>query len=107
MRWWLFSRCTGDHLYRTRHDHTGKEILVGSNENEIVIADVSDKANPTILSTIAYSNIGYTHQGWFTEDLNYFIVGDELDEQKFGNNTRTLVFDLSDLDNSYCMTLII
>jgi choice-of-anchor B domain-containing protein len=40
-----------------------------------------------------------THQGWFTEDLNYFIVGDELDERDFGNNTRTLVFDLSDLDN--------
>jgi len=80
-------------------DHTGKEILVGSNENEIVIADVSDKANPTILSTVTYSNVRYTHQGWFTEDLNYFIVGDELDERDFGNNTRTLVFDLSDLDN--------
>ena len=80
-------------------DHTGKEILVGSNENEIVIADVSDKANPTILATITYSNVRYTHQGWFTEDLNYFIVGDELDERDFGNNTRTLVFDLSDLDN--------
>ena len=80
-------------------DHTGKEILVGSNEIEVVIADVSDKANPTILSTVTYSNIGYTHQGWFTEDLNYFIVGDEYDERNFGNNTRTLVFDLSDLDN--------
>ena len=80
-------------------DHTGKEILVGSNENEIVIADVSDKANPTILATVSYSNVRYTHQGWFTEDLNYFIVGDELDERDFGNNTRTLVFDLSDLDN--------
>ena len=80
-------------------DHSGKEILVGSNENEIVIADVSDKANPTILSTVTYSNVRYTHQGWFTEDLNYFIVGDELDERDFGNNTRTLVFDLSDLDN--------
>ena len=80
-------------------DHTGKEILVGSNENEIVIADVSDKTNPTILATVTYSNVRYTHQGWFTEDLNYFIVGDELDERDFGNNTRTLVFDLSDLDN--------
>ena len=79
-------------------DHTGKEILVGSNENEIVIADVSDKSNPTILSTVTYSNTHYTHQGWFTEDLRYFIVGDELDEQRVGNNTRTLVFDLSDLD---------
>lgn len=81
------------------NNHTGKEILVGSNENEVVIADVSDKSNPTIISTITYSNIGYTHQGWFTEDLNYFIVGDELDERDFGNNTRTLVFDLTDLDN--------
>jgi choice-of-anchor B domain-containing protein len=80
-------------------DYTGKEILVGSNETEIVIADVSDKANPITISTIAYSNIGYTHQGWFTEDLNHFIVGDELDERDFGNNTRTLFFDLSDLDN--------
>ena len=80
-------------------DYNGKEILVGSNENEIVIADVTNKANPITISTKAYSNIGYTHQGWFTEDLNHFIVGDELDERDFGNNTRTLVFDLSDLDN--------
>ena len=80
-------------------DYNGKEILVGSNENEIVIADVTNKANPITISTIAYSNIGYTHQGWFTEDLNHLIVGDELDERDFGNNTRTLVFDLSDLDN--------
>ena len=79
--------------------HTGKEILVGSNENEIVIADVSNKANPIILSTIGYSNIGYTHQGWFTDNMTHFIVGDELDEINIGNNTRTLVFDLSDLDN--------
>ena len=80
-------------------DYNGKEILVGSNENEIVLADVTNKANPITISTIAYSNIGYTHQGWFTEDLNHFIVGDELDERDFGNNTRTLFFDLSDLDN--------
>jgi len=80
-------------------DHTGKEILVGSNENEIVIADVSNKANPIVLATVDYSNIGYTHQGWFTEDMNHFIVGDELDERDIGNNTRTLIFDLTDLDN--------
>ena len=80
-------------------DYTGKEILIGSNENEVVIADVTDKANPTTISTIDYSNIRYTHQGWFTEDLRYFIVGDELDEINFGNNTRTLIFDFNDLDN--------
>jgi len=80
-------------------DYTGKEILVGSNENEVVIVDVTDKANPIQIATINYSNIKYTHQGWFTEDQKYFIVGDELDETNFGNNTRTLVFDFTDLDN--------
>jgi choice-of-anchor B domain-containing protein len=80
-------------------DFTGKEILIGSNEDEVVIVDVSDKENPTTISTIDYSNIKYTHQGWFTEDLQYFIVGDELDEQNFGNNTRTLIFDFSNLDD--------
>ena len=80
-------------------DFTGKEILIGSNEDEVVIVDVSDKENPTTISTIDYSNIKYTHQGWFTEDLQYFIVGDELDEQNFGNNTRTLIFDFSDFDD--------
>jgi choice-of-anchor B domain-containing protein len=80
-------------------DYTGHEILIGSNENEIVIADVTDKANPTTISTISYSNVGYAHQGWFTENMNYFIVGDELDELNTGINTRTLVFDFSDLDN--------
>jgi choice-of-anchor B domain-containing protein len=80
-------------------DYQGREILIGSNENEVVIVDVTDKNNPSRISTIDYANIGYTHQGWFTEDMRYFILGDELDERDFGLNTRTLVFDFLDLDN--------
>ena len=80
-------------------DYTDKEILIGSNENEIVIADVTDKTNPLVISTISYSNVRYAHQGWFTEDLKYFILGDELDEQRNGNNTKTIIFDFTDLDN--------
>ena len=80
-------------------DYIGKEILIGSNENEIVIADVSDKRRPATIATIAYPNIGYTHQGWFTEDQKYFLLGDELDELRFGGSTRTIVFDFTDLDN--------
>jgi choice-of-anchor B domain-containing protein len=80
-------------------DHTGKELLIGSNENEVVIVDVTDKTSPTQISTIDYSNIGYTHQGWFTEDQRYFFLGDELDEVNLGFKSRTLIFDLSDLDN--------
>ncbi|MEM7187471.1 MAG: choice-of-anchor B family protein, partial [Bacteroidota bacterium] len=78
---------------------TQKEIMIGCNENEMVIVDVTNKSNPVTLSSVAYSNVRYTHQGWFTEDKKYFIVGDELDEDTYGFNTRTLVFDMTDLDN--------
>ncbi len=80
-------------------DYTGREILVGSNENAVVIVDITDKSNPQPISSTNYSNVGYTHQGWFTEDQKYFIVGDELDEFNVGFNTRSIVFDFTDLDN--------
>ena len=80
-------------------EYTDKEILIGSNENEIVIADISDKTNPLVISTISYANVKYAHQGWFTEDLKYFILGDELDEYRLGNKTRSIIFDFTDLDN--------
>lgn len=80
-------------------DHTGKEIYIGSNANEVVIVDVTDKVNPVNISTVIYPNIGYTHQGSFTNDLKYFILGDEYDEQNTGNNTRSIIFDFTDLDN--------
>lgn len=80
-------------------DYTDKEILIGSNEDEVVIIDVTDKENPVKISSITYPNIGYTHQGWFTEDLRYFLLGDELDEIRSGVNSRTIIFDFTDLDN--------
>lgn len=79
-------------------DHQGSEIYIGCNTDEVVIVDVTNKANPQLLSTIGYSNIGYTHQGWLTEDHVYLIAGDEFDESVVGFNTRSIVFDLTDLD---------
>lgn len=80
-------------------DYTGREIFIGANENQIAIVDITDKSNPVGIKTLSYSNLSYTHQGWFTEDQRYFILGDELDEVNFGFNSRTLIFDFSDLDN--------
>lgn len=80
-------------------DHLGKEILVSSNTDEVVIIDVTDKENPVLISSISYPQIGYTHQGWFTSNQQYFLLGDELDELDFGINSRTIVFDLADLDD--------
>ncbi|MEM7185918.1 MAG: choice-of-anchor B family protein [Bacteroidota bacterium] len=79
-------------------DYTGREIMFASNENEIVIVDVTDKLNTQTISTIAYNNVSYTHQGWLTEDHRYFLLGDETDEINFGFNSRTLIFDFEDLD---------
>lgn len=79
-------------------DHFGEEILIGSNENEVVIVDISDKNKPVEISRISYPQVGYTHQGWFTENQQYFLLGDELDELDFGFNSRTIVLDLTDLD---------
>lgn len=80
-------------------DYTGREILFGSNTDKLSIVDVTDKANPAGISNGFYSNWSYTHQGWLTEDQRYFILGDEIDESDFGFNTRTIIFDVSDLDN--------
>ncbi len=79
-------------------EHRGKEICFGANENALSIADVSDKANPVALSTANYPNIGYTHQGWLTRDHAYFLMGDETDEFGAVDNTRTLIYDVKDLD---------
>jgi choice-of-anchor B domain-containing protein len=80
-------------------DYAGREIYLGSNEDEVVFVDVTDKSNPVLISDISYSDIGYTHQGWLTEDQRYFFLGDETDELQFGFNTKTIIFDLEDLDN--------
>ena len=80
-------------------DYIGREILFGSNQNYVVIVDVTDKANPQNISTIDYNNVNYTHQGWITEDHRYFLLGDEADEINLGFNTRTIVFDFEDLDD--------
>lgn len=79
-------------------DYQGREILIGSNESKVVILDITNKSNPIKISSLSYSNYNYTHQGWFTEDERYFILGDEEDEVHVGFNTRTLIFDFNDLD---------
>lgn len=80
-------------------DHLGKEIFIGSNETKLVVIGVTDKQNPRTIAEISYQNTQYVHQGWFDKTQRFFIVGDELDELNSGGKTRTLVFDLNDLDN--------
>ncbi len=81
-------------------EHTGREICLGSNEDALSIADVTDKENPVVLGRGEYPNHAYAHQGWLTEDHAYFYMNDELDEvQGMAERTRTLIWDVQDLDD--------
>lgn len=81
-------------------DYQGREICLGSNETALSIADVTDKSNPLTIAMASYPNVGYSHQGWLSEDHSYFFMGDELDESGENvTNTRTLIWDLADLDD--------
>jgi len=80
-------------------EHTGQEICFNSNEDTLTIVDVTVKNNPVQLSRTGYDNHQYTHQGWLTEDQRYYMMNDELDEQRAGHNTKTYIWDLIDLDN--------
>ena len=84
-------------------EHVGKEICVGSNETNVWVADLSTKSDDSSgAKTIGLGSYDdyYTHQGWLTEDHRYFIQNDELDENNGAvNSTRTLIWDLEDLDN--------
>jgi len=80
--------------------YSGREICFGSNETALSIADVSDKKNPVAISIATYPKVAYTHQGWLTEDHKYFYMNDEGDEpQGLVEGTRTLVWDVSDLED--------
>jgi hypothetical protein len=65
----------------------------------VTIVDVTNKANPVLLGEIQYPGAVYSHQGWLTEDRQYFLLGDELDEGSLGIPSTTHVIDVSDLSN--------
>jgi choice-of-anchor B domain-containing protein len=58
------------------------------------------RTNPVTVAVATYPNVAYSHQGWLSEDQRYFFMNDELDETGgLVSNTRTLVWDIADLDD--------
>ncbi len=81
-------------------DYRGRQICLGSNEDALSIADVTDKDNPVAIAMAKYPNVAYAHQGWLTEDHGFFYMNDEGDEGSgMVEGTRTLIWDLEDLDD--------
>ncbi len=90
-------------------NHVGKEILINFNGNErnIQIWDVTNPANPLLISVLTYPGASFTHQGWLTEDQAFILAGDEGDEEEGLKNpkdpdlpdkARTYIIDARDLD---------
>jgi choice-of-anchor B domain-containing protein len=81
-------------------NHSGREICFSSSELTFTITDVDDKQNPFTIFNSTYDGNAYSHQGWLTEDQHYFFMNDELDELTAGNNTRTYVWDVRELESA-------
>ena len=79
-------------------DYANTEICANAAEDRVELVDVTDKASTVSISNFNYPQLGFVHQGWFTEDHRFLLIGDELDENNFGVPTRTHIFDVSDLD---------
>ena len=80
--------------------YKGREVCFNSSETALGIADVTDKQSPKAISVASYPNVSYAHQGWLSDDHRYFYLDDEGDELAgTAPKTRTLVFDLADLDD--------
>ncbi|MDX1454406.1 MAG: choice-of-anchor B family protein [Gammaproteobacteria bacterium] len=65
----------------------------------IAVLDMTDKLNPVLLDRLTYAKARYIHQMWPTDDHNYLLVNDELEEQFYGSRSEVYVYDMSDLDN--------
>ncbi|MCW5936945.1 MAG: choice-of-anchor B family protein [Fimbriimonadaceae bacterium] len=85
----------------TEGPYKGKQVFFGGGEGRgLEIFDVTDKDNPSLIRRVAYPFVGYCHQGWLSSDRKYYYVNDEFDETTNSIATRTLVFDVSVLENA-------
>lgn len=80
--------------------YAGHEICIAANETAISIADFTDKSHVMPVAVGRYPDVSYAHQGWLSEDQRYYFQDDETDEiNGLTVGTRTLVWDLAELDD--------
>ena len=78
-------------------EYQGQSLVFAANANKLAILNATDPSDIFSIS-IANYDYSYTHQCWLTEDHRYLILGDETDEQNQGINTRTLIWDVQNLE---------
>jgi choice-of-anchor B domain-containing protein len=91
----------------TSGPYAGKEIAFccsgfnnGGTATGLDVLDVTNKNNIQVLANVFYSNGAYSHQGWLSEDRQYFFLGDELDENG-SLPTTTYIMDVSNLNSPF------
>lgn len=77
----------------------GCTVMLDFNEATLRLWDHSNLGSAVELSSVGYPDAEYTHSGWWSEDKQYVILHDELDEQRRGLNTTVHIFDISDLND--------
>ena len=78
-------------------DHAGKEVAFAFNRTALSIYDTNDSTR--LISRTEYEGAAYAHQGWVTDDHRFLLMNDESDEGRFGQPTRTHIWNIEDLDN--------
>jgi len=71
----------------------------GFTDTGIDILDVTDKNNIVNLGRIVYPGGEYSHQCALSPDEKYLYINDELEEQRNGLNSTTVVINVEDLLN--------
>lgn len=80
-------------------DYQGREVCIVASDDNILVADATDKSNPVDLASLGYTDITRAHNAWLTPDHNYFVSADMNDELETGLNTRIFVWDFRDVDD--------
>ncbi len=80
-------------------DYVGHELCFNSNEDTLNVLDVTNKNNPVQLARKGYLDSGYTHQGWLTDDHQYFVLDDEFDETDFAHTMYTYIWDVRNVNS--------
>ena len=75
----------------------------GSGDTGLTIVDVTNKSNPIVISQVYWPNSAYSHQGWLSEDRQFFYMGDELDENGVLPST-IYVINVANPDSAFYVT---
>ncbi|KAJ7366265.1 hypothetical protein DFH08DRAFT_833829 [Mycena albidolilacea] len=92
--------------YGPHTKYNGTDVCYSFNEDSFTIYNVSDPAEPFIISTTSYYGVSYSHQGWVIDEKNqtHLLLNDEDDEVESrgwaeDQKTVTYIWDITDLEH--------